>query len=60
MKIEIVRLKFPMEGGLLCAFLRAAVDHPQSGYKSQDVTLGDTDKDGWTPIFANVKDGGGR
>ena len=55
-RTEIARLKFPIGSYLLCDFLRAATRNPPVGFDGSDIRVGETDADGWTPIFAE-KDG---
>lgn len=56
-RVEILKIKMPCGMDLLAAVLNAVCANPPRGFERSEIKVGDTDKDGYTPVFAKKDDG---
>ena len=56
-RVDILKIKMPCEMDLLAAVLKAVCENPPRGFNRGDIKVCDTDKDGYTPVFAKKDDG---
>ena len=51
-RVEILKIKMPCGIDLLASVLNAVCANPPRGFDRSEIKVGDTDKDGYTPVFA--------
>ena len=56
-RVEILKIKMPCGMDLLAAVLNAVCANPPRGFDRGEIKVGDTDKDGYTPVFGKKDDG---